>query len=510
MPVYKLKEGSTQWKFHQSVAPIQIFGGAFANGKSTALIAKAIRLIESYPGSTGLMARATYPKLDGTLRKDFLRWCPANWIKRAPTKDDNTAIMKNGTTVQFRYIAQRGKNAEDGSTTSNLLSATYDWIIVDQIEDPEIQYKDFLDLLGRMRGQTPYRPKGEEDPRMPSTGPRFFMIGLNPSQNWTYREVIQPVIMFRDKGIRSDKLIVDPDTKVPMVELFESDTYANADNLPADYLRVLEATYRGQMRDRYLLGKWAAFEGLVYPAFDSNKHFLTRKQANDYLLDCKRRHVRLEVLEGYDYGQVSPTCYLFSFVDDYGRVIVLDGFHKPEFPYDLHAGAIKEIRARYAGMLDVKDPIQADPAIFRRQVIAKQDTGQTLARLLSDMGLKLRPGQNDMLPGIAKVGGYLNDKPGVKHLVTEEEPSPLLYFVDDLAFIQEEFGSYYWKRNPQGNHIDEPVDHNDHSPDTVKYMLSRLPEPSKIILPSHRVVPKWKFWYEVSNEEHDQLQQSAT
>ena len=65
-----------------------------------------------------------------------------------PTQDDNTCYLKNGTIVNFRYISQRGKQNVDGSTTSNLLSATYDWIGIDQIEDPEIVHKDLLGSYG--------------------------------------------------------------------------------------------------------------------------------------------------------------------------------------------------------------------------------------------------------------------------------------------------------------------------------------------------------------------------
>lgn len=508
MPNYRLEEDSVQWQFHQSRVPIQVFGGAFANGKSTAMIIKALRLVTSYPGSSGLMARATYPKLNGTLRKDFLSWCPKNWVKKLPTQDDNSCIMRNGTTVAFRYIAQRGKNSEDGSTTSNLLSATYDWIVVDQMEDPEIQYKDFLDLIGRLRGQTPYRPSDVEDSTMPSSGPRWLMIGLNPTQNWTYREIIHPLIMFRDKGIRSNKLIVDPETLNPIIELYESDTYANRKNLSEDYIRNLEATYKGQMRERYLLGKWAAFEGLVYPHFDMHKHLITREQAMLYLQSCIDRHVCLRPLEGYDFGQVSPSCYLLGFIDDWGRVIIVDGYHKPEFGYDQQPAAIKEIRAKYfafASSYGVNNPIHADPSIFRRQVVAKQEAGTTVARLMSDFNLHLRPAQNDIIPGIAKVNGYLSDRPDTPHIVTGEISSPMIYFVDDLNFVAEEFGSYYWKRNPQGVHIDEPVDHNDHAMDAVKYMLSRLPEPSKIEIPSKKLPPQWAFWHEMDQSEFDRV-----
>jgi hypothetical protein len=173
---YKLRKGTIQWDFDQSRNKIQFFGGGFANGKTTALVIKALKLCVEYPGSNGLLGRSTYPKLNDTLRKVFFLWCPPDWIKKMPTQDDNTCYLKNGTIINFRYISQRGKQNVDGSTTSNLLSATYDWIGIDQIEDPEIVHKDLLDLMGRLRGQTPYRPEGREDESMPDSGPRWLML----------------------------------------------------------------------------------------------------------------------------------------------------------------------------------------------------------------------------------------------------------------------------------------------------------------------------------------------
>ena len=80
MPTFKLHRGSLQERFLKSRAKIQIYGGGFANGKTATSCIKAIELAKDYPGSNGLMARSTYPKLNDTLRKEFLKWCPVDWI----------------------------------------------------------------------------------------------------------------------------------------------------------------------------------------------------------------------------------------------------------------------------------------------------------------------------------------------------------------------------------------------------------------------------------------------
>lgn len=502
MPNYRLERGSTQWKFNQSRQKIQVFGGAFANGKTTAAVIKALQLVIDYPGSNGLIARETYPKLNDTIRKEFLRWCPSHWIKRRPTQEDNTCYMMNGTVVNFRYVAQRGKSSEDGTSSSNLLSATYDWIIVDQVEDPGISYKDLLDLVGRLRGSTPYRPDGPEDKSMPSSGPRWIMLTANPSPNWFFKKVVQPYLTWKATGIKKPELLVDEETGLPIIDLFEDDTYSNKANLDADYIKTLESMYKGQMRQRYLLGKWAAYEGLVHSEYSRESNVITRDQAIAHLLKCTERHVRIKVVEGYDFGLSSPSCYMLGFIDDWGRLIIIDGYHEANFHYTLQPTKVAEIRHSYSHYgFRYNEAIEADPAIFKRIVVAgKKDTGDTIAKIYKDdYNLYMRPASNEIIAGIAKVNGYINGTRLTPHLITGEIGSSLLYVVEELSFFDDEITSYYWKRNPQGQQIDEPQEHNDHAMNTVKYMLSHLPHPSKIVIPKSALPPGWMFWQEVDD-----------
>jgi hypothetical protein len=249
---YRLMKNSLHDKFLHSRAKIQFIGGGFGNGKTSAVINKTLIIAKDYPGANILVARSTYPKLNDTIRKALIEdWCPRDWVKRRPTKDDNTLILKNGTQINFRYVAQRGKMSEDGSTTSNLLSANYDLVVVDQIEDPEIGYKDFTDLMGRLRGNARYVG---EDPSMPTTGPRWMMLTANPSMNWVYHKLIKPVYEYRKTGKVHEDLIINPLTNEPWIEVFEGSTYENKLNLDSDYIQGLEATYKGQQRERYLMG----------------------------------------------------------------------------------------------------------------------------------------------------------------------------------------------------------------------------------------------------------------
>jgi len=501
--VYNLREGSVQYGFNRSRHKVQIMGGGFGNGKTTALAVKALMLVSDYPGCVGLLGRATYPKLRGTLQRVFFDWCPEDWIERMPTKEDNTCHFKNGSKVDFRYINQRGRQQADGQTTSNLLSASYDWLGIDQVEDPEITHKDILDLLGRLRGDTPYRPTGDDDRTMPNTGPRWMMLTCNPTANWVFKELIHPYMVWRDRKIKTPNLAVDPVTGECIIDLWEGSTYTNKENLASDYINTLEAMYHGQMKERFLMGGWAAFEGLVHPGFDIRVHGLTRQEALDYLIDCLNRHVRVRLLEGYDFGLSAPTVYMVGFIDDYGRVIILDGFYKPDLNYTEHRNEIEMVRGRYlnsfGGALRLTDPINADPSIYRQQVVKHHgETGETIASLLEGEDLNIRPASNDIVPGIAKINAYLADRFGLPHLtLSDRQAGPLLYIVDDLSWFQEEISNYYWRRDSSGRLTEMPQEHHDHAMNTLKYMLAFLPQPSEIKPPVPISAKPWMRWQEM-------------
>lgn len=502
---YIIGEGSVHERFLSSRATIQIFGGGFGNGKTSAMCVKATRILKDYPGCNGLIARATFPKLNDTIRKEFKKWCPPSFIASFPESknSDNTAKFTNGSMCNFRYISQQGKQLEQ--STSNQLSATYDFIVVDQIEDPEITEKDFYDLLGRLRGNAIYRGT---DASMPKIGPQFMMLSCNPNAGWVYRRVVRPLKLYLDTGRITDELLCERDDNrnpilgddgkpVLMVELFEAPTHANYRNLTPKYIRLLESTYTGQMRDRYLLGEWASYEGLIYPQWDDSKHIINHNRMLNYLDElCAHQRYEPTWLEGYDFGIVSPSCYLLAFIDPDYKMHIVDGYHRKEFDVKDQADEIRRIRAHY-GVND--DHIFADPSIFRRMRANSSTVGKSTPDLFWDYGkLKFRRGNNDILNGILKVQSYLTVQSHLKNPYSGDSYSPMLFVSDKLEFVPDEMSSYMWRRDAHDVPQDEPVDDNDHSLDTIKYMLSEQPEIGQITADLNNI-PAYMMWHEAAS-----------
>jgi hypothetical protein len=474
MPEYRILEDSMHSRIFASRKKIKIIGGGFGNGKTTAAVIQGLQLAKAYPGSNGLVAMATYKQLTDTIQKAFVDWTPASSIDKYPTLADPTMKLKNGSRINFRYIKQKGKAAAaDGQTTSNLLSATYDWAIVDQLENPEITHKDFLDLLGRMRGSTPY--VGTDD-TMPRTGPRWIILCVNPSFNWVYHKLIKPYHIFKQTGEITKDLIVSKNGE-PLIEVFEGSTYENAHNLEPDFIETMEAAYKGQFRKRYLGGEYGAFEGLIYPEFDKAFHVLSKDRIMRYLINLNHQQLKPDSLEGFDFGIAAPSCYLFGFTDPMGRIFIVEGFHKAEMDLTTIGTKITNIRLEFSGLVDIDKPIYADPAIFKRSVIdrvgKRADTIKSI--LTNDFDLDFVAGQNPILSGIAKVNSYINIR-NFPHFENENEHNGgVFYIASHLMPVIEEFGSYFWKTQ-NNERIDEPIDVNDHGMDTIKYMLSYLPD----------------------------------
>jgi len=493
---YRIHEGSLQERFHASRNKIQVFGGGFANGKTAAVCVKTLMVARDYPGANILMARSTYPKLNDTLRRELFKWLPASWRKTF-SKTENTLELHNGTTINFRYIAQQGRAEEQ--STSNLLSATYDLIVVDQIEDPEIGEKDFLDLLGRLRGMTPYIG---EDATMPKSGPRMMLVTCNPTRNWVYRNLVSPVQAWA-AGRRVPELIVDPETHLVLVDLFEGSTYENKENLEADFIRTLEASYRGQMRDRFLMGKWEAYEGLVYPQFGYDTHLVDDSVMRMYFDQLRNDGLSPTIIEGYDYGIAVPSCYLIGFADHMGNVCIIDGMYETGYTIQEQASEIKAVQGRYRDEPD--NWVLADPSLFRRSATDVRTIGRAISDMFFECGVKMTRGTADIFNGITKVQSYLHVQEFHRNPFNGTYPSPRLFINSKLTFLINEITDYYWRKDPRGLVVDMPQDKNDHALDALKYMLSRQPALAGLSKRVKPVTPAFMKWHEVETQQRQNM-----
>lgn len=499
-PVFRIIQGSEQHKFLECRAPVAGYTGGFGNGKTSVGVVQAIRIAAEYRGARCLVGRATRPKLWDSTIPETLKWMPKEWIARMPSERfPNLEFKETGSRIEFRHVRQEGKGK--GEEQSNLLSATYDFIFVDQMDDPEFGYKDFEDLNGRLRGTATYIGN---DKGMPQVGPQWLRFAANPTRNWLYRELVGPYFTYVKTGIVSSKLLRYHDTNEVIIQVFNAPSKANQRNTGKDYVRRMEAAMRGSKKKRYVDGNWEAYEGQVYPEYDNAVHMVQHEQLAKWIKDALIRD-ELGVVEAYDYGQASPSCYGLGFYDEIGNVMLVDGFYEPNMLVSRQAKEIKRIRRRW----DIlpSEPIFADPDIFRSKHAQKQQVAEPISKMFEDEGIRMQRGDNNIDGGIQKFSSYLTIEEHHRNPITGNYGAPRFYVSSECEWFDNEIVDYYWNRNTQGEHVDKPRDANDHAMDMSRYMLTKRPKVIGVMRqPRRRMLNPVAFeWTEVEDDQRGRV-----
>lgn len=460
------QDNPDQLHFFECKAPIAGFTGGYGNGKTAVLGLSAITVASQYKDARVLVGRATRPKLEDSTKPELMKWLPHDWISRWPTDRHNNLHFKHtNSTIEFRHIRQEGKGK--GEEQSNLLSATYDAIFVDQLDDPEFTYKDFEDLIGRMRGTARYIG---DDPTMPQVGPQWFRFGANPTRNWLFREIVSPYFTWQRTGLITQKLLVDEETRTPILHVFNAPSTANQKHTGKGYVSRMRSVFRGSMSKRFVDADWGAYEGLVYPEYDEAMHMVQHTEMQKYIEQGLADDL-LGVVEGYDYGQVSPSCYLLGFFNDVGDVFIADGFYEPRMNVKMQSRKIKEIRN--AWRVTPTDHIYADPQMFKGTNASATKVGDSVTALFRAENIEMQRGANAIESGLDKVSTYLNIDDLHMHPIKRQYGAPRLFVTSNLDFWHNEIVDYYWNKNVQGDNVDKPRDTNDHAMDATKYLFTR-------------------------------------
>jgi hypothetical protein len=116
--------------------------------------------------------------------------------------------------------------------------------------------------------------------------------------------------------------------------------------------------------------------------------------------------------------------------------------------------------------------------------------------MLMDEGIYTARGNSNIANGIAKVNQYLQPMEAHLNPITGTTYGSHIYISDELQFVIDEFNGYYWKSDNVGDRQDIPIDKDDHAMNTIKYMLSHVPEIAVVL---KVVTPEdlgWRRWGE--------------
>lgn len=201
-----------------------------------------------------------------------------------------------------------------------------------------------------------------------------------------------------------------------------------------------ETLYSGIFFERFVLGRWVAASGLVYPMFSEKTHTFEKQdtpQCERYVVSC-------------DYGTVNPCS--FGLWGQKNSV----WYRIDEYYYSSRQmGALRTDEEHYDGLqklcgdYDIECVIVDPSAASFMECIRRHDR------------FKVIPAKNNVLGGIQKVSEKLRTKE--------------LMFCNQCRDTIREFSLYVWDEKSGGDSV---LKENDHSMDDIRYLVNTISDDS--------------------------------
>ena len=210
--------------------------------------------------------------------------------------------------------------------------------------------------------------------------------------------------------------------------------------LDSEYVESLKKEYTGVFYDRFILGKWVAAEGLVYPMFDENYHVTDTKSGTQKCSGDELYYISI------DYGTANPCSMGLWRIAD-GKAVRIG-----EYYYDSRkVMSQKTDEEYYAELVRLADGrvIQA--------VVVDPSAASFIETIRRHGQFSVRKADNDVLGGIRVVASLLN---GGK-----------IFFDRSCTDAIREFGLYSWDTNADK---DKVIKEFDHAMDDIRYFCKSV------------------------------------
>ena len=191
--------------------------------------------------------------------------------------------------------------------------------------------------------------------------------------------------------------------------------------------------YTGVFYKRYVLGKWVAAHGAVYPMFSEDTHVVNKLPATceHYIISC-------------DYGTVNPASF--------GLWGLSDGiwYRLAEYYHDSRREGIQKTDEEYAAALE-----QLTGELEVGAVVVDPSAASFIQCLKRRVSCPIYPAQNDVASGIQLVASALSENKIKIH--------------ESCSDTIREFSLYRWNLDSIS---DTPIKEHDHAMDDIRYFAA--------------------------------------
>ena len=401
----------TQWAFVACPARFSFYVGGVGAGKTFAGAARSILWAAEHPGSLGLVGAPTYPMLRDATQRMLVELLPPQLVT-IYAKSEERLTLRNGAEILFRSL----------ETPDRVRGLNLAWFWLD--EAPLCGYYAWQVLKARLR------QRGQATAAW-ATGTPHGRDGfardfeLAPRRNHT---------------------------------LYRAATYANAHNLPPDF--IAELGYTGAFAQQEILGQFVAFEGLVY-SFDASHYDPANRGAHSGHVREPQADARwAQVIGGVDWGYTNPSAAVVFGLDGDGRVWQLDEFYQRRASLEETVlPALLDLTRRYGVQTWYCGPDEPEHIVALAAALAREGLASRALRA-----------DNSVRAGIQTVTALL---------ALRTDGTRGLYIAPRCVNTIAEYASYQYATAPDApagqtvsrDPSEQPLKQHDHALDATRYAL---------------------------------------
>ena len=402
-----------------------IADGAIRSGKTVSMsLSFAMWAMSTFNGQNFAMCGKTI----GSFRRNVLFWLKLMLKSRGYSvidrRADNLIIIRKGDTENYFYIF----GGKDERSQDLIQGITLAGVFFDEVA---LMPESFVNqATGRcsVEGSKFWFNCNPDGPY------HWFKVNwIDKSTGYLGKERVEQI---RKKAAEEGK---DPGLKeILYLHFTMDDNLSLSEEIKARY----RSMYIGVFIKRYILGLWAAAEGVIYDMFDPEKHVKNIKEFFQILVNGNR-------YVSCDYGTQNATVFLL-----WNKGIDGKWYCIREYYYSGRDKGKQKTDAEYAD--DLKKWLDGT----RIKAMIVDPSAASFIAELRKRGYKVIKANNDVLDGIRLVGMLLNLE--------------MLIFSSSCTETIKEFASYIWDEKAAEHGEDKPVKQHDHGCDAVRYFVSTV------------------------------------
>ena len=400
-----------------------IADGAIRSGKTVSMsLSFAMWAMSTFNGQNFAMCGKTI----GSFRRNVLFWLKLMLKSRGYSvidrRADNLIIIRKGDTENYFYIF----GGKDERSQDLIQGITLAGVFFDEVA---LMPESFVNqATGRcsVEGSKFWFNCNPDGPY------HWFKVNwIDKSTGYLGKERVEQI---RKKAAEEGKGLKE----ILYLHFTMDDNLSLSEEIKARY----RSMYIGVFFKRYILGLWAAAEGVIYDMFDPEKHVKNIKEFFQILVNGNR-------YVSCDYGTQNATVFLL-----WNKGIDGKWYCIREYYYSGRDKGKQKTDAEYAD--DLKKWLDGT----RIKAMIVDPSAASFIAELRKRGYKVIKANNDVLDGIRLVGMLLNLE--------------MLIFSSSCTETIKEFASYIWDEKAAEHGEDKPVKQHDHGCDAVRYFVSTV------------------------------------